>query len=333
MPDDKQIISVSDIGSMYLWQWQTGEITKRYHPNIGLRQVDICADGKKALVGTIDSQLILIDLQTSDIIMRLKGHAGRVDTVYLGEHANTAFSGASDGELRLWDLNNGAIADHIQISGEVGYIASFDLSVDGRTGLFGFMSGKMALWSRGTNEFLHRWQGHNDMLSGGVAFSLDGNLAVSGSGDFFGKPIDNAICVWDLRRGERLFQFHGHTSHVRGVAFAPNQQFVLSAGFDGTVRYGSLVDGSERILLNVSPQGVLSVAILPDGNRAIIGLGQGRHLAPDTDVIMLDIETGDIIRRFQGHSEGVMGLAIALDGSFFLSGGFDNTVRMWDVET
>jgi hypothetical protein len=52
---------------------------------------------------------------------------------------------------------------------------------------------------------------------------------------------------------------------------------------------------------------VQAVAVLPDGRR-VLAAGQ----APE--IVLLDPEAGAVLARFEGHGQGVRGLAVTTDG-------------------
>lgn len=71
-------------------------------------------------------------------------------------------------------------------------------------------------------------------------FAPDGRLiAAAGGGENRGasESIDNCIIhVWDVTSGKKVAKLRGHTSTVRDLAFAPDSSWLLSAGWDSTVR-------------------------------------------------------------------------------------------------
>ncbi|KAJ3518014.1 hypothetical protein NLJ89_g134 [Agrocybe chaxingu] len=157
-----------------------------------------------------------------------------------------------------------------------------------------------------------------------VAYSLDGKLIVSGSGD-------RTVCVWDAETGDLVSTplAEGHASSVNSVAISADNRCVASGSDDWTVR---LWDAESGDILAEPLKGhenvVASVAFSRSGRYVV----SGSH---DRTIRLWDLEEGGNITSsvFKGHTAGVTAVAFSGDDKYVVSGSFDRTVCVWDVET
>jgi len=57
------------------------------------------------------------------------------------------------------------------------------------------------------------------------------------------------------------------------------------------------------------------------------------RMADDRTLKLWDIQTGDCLRTFEGHSAAVNSVAVLADGQRALSASGDGTLKLWDIET
>ena len=74
------------------------------------------------------------------------------------------------------------------------------------------------------------------------------------------------------------------------------------------------------------PARVDALAFAPDGRTFLTGAGDGIAR-------LWDVQTGELIRQFKGHSDRFVSLFFSPDGSQVLTANIDKTVRVWDVQT
>src|SRR6185437_12725667 len=75
-----------------------------------------------------------------------------------------------------------------------------------------------------------------------ATISQDGKTMATGGGD---KAID----LWEVASGKLIGRLVGHTSDVEALAFTPNNQFVISASEDRSVRIWSVGGQKELVRL------------------------------------------------------------------------------------
>jgi eukaryotic-like serine/threonine-protein kinase len=122
-----------------------------------------------------------------------------------------------------------------------------------------------------------------------------------------------------------LVTLPGHTRPVLTLAYSPDCQGLISAGWDPALFVWDAAKGElVRKLAGHSAQ-VTSVTFSLDG-RWLASAGG------DQNIILWDAETGTQLQVFQGHST-ILGLAFHPKGRFLASAGSDQLIRIWDAVT
>jgi WD40 repeat protein len=116
----------------------------------------------------------------------------------------------------------------------------------------------------------HYAQKHRHWISS-IAFSPDGNRVLSGS-------WDNTVRLWDMKSGEEIWNFTGHTNRITSVDLSHDGKHAISGSSDGTVRLLDLKSGKELRRFTEQKSYVGKVAFSPDGKRAISADGKIIHL-------------------------------------------------------
>jgi WD40 repeat protein len=114
----------------------------------------------------------------------------------------------------------------------------------------------------------------------------------------------------------------GHAGWVRNVAVSPDGTWAAS-GSSSTVRVWDLENGTCRAALHERLGEVMSVAITPDGKRILS--------AAYRSIRIWDASSGKDLAILDGHSAMVWSVVALRDNTRALSGGFDRTLRLWEL--
>jgi WD40 repeat protein len=139
---------------------------------------------------------------------------------------------------------------------------SLAFSDDNRFLVGGTRDSGVYLWSlasgRVVRSFDHKSLAYHVNVST-VAMSRDGKLIAAGLSERAVSTGDigpeHGIKVWDVASGTLKLSLQGHDSGVSAVAFSAGDRWIVSSGYDGTVRYWDPVTGKMVALFSTAPDG------------------------------------------------------------------------------
>ncbi|MGC2631488.1 MAG: caspase family protein [Rhodomicrobium sp.] len=134
----------------------------------------------------------------------------------------------------------------------------------------------------------------------------------------------------------------GHMAIIKGLAFTPEGNFIVSTGDDKVIRIWDWQTGKTvRAIRGQSGPGqegkIFAMALSPDGRWLAVGgfLAHGHGVNDEAvgDIRLYDFASGQVQALLKGHRDAVFALAFSADGKKLISGGGDSNAILWDVET
>ncbi|MBI5670031.1 MAG: PD40 domain-containing protein [Chloroflexi bacterium] len=233
-----------------------------------------------------------------------------------------AVTGTPDGDLTLWNLNDGTFRI-INIASPAYYTHTAAISPDLSRWATAYGDGSVRLWSVDTGQLLAEMNGHT--IVGALAFSPDGSILASDGGYHYvseSGPPDSSFRLWDAQNGQQLavFDLPRQNPWISGqntpIAFVPGDHtvavpHVLDRGwqdYEWTMYFINLAHRRLDSQWQLEENGSLGrFSFSPDGSLiAVVGfLGVG----------LLDISTGRLLHHLS-FDYPVLDVAFSPDGKW-----------------
>ncbi|MFD5432705.1 protein kinase [Kitasatospora sp. NPDC127067] len=251
--DGQRVLSSASDGFVNLWRAETGEclLALDTAPLVPTT-IRFSVDEGQALVGVSDGSIGLWDLHTGRLLQKMAGHGNipilpedppmlkallaetkpQVECLSPSVDGRFAASVGSDGNLRLWQLDDGHCVRTFD-----GYRGAntVSLSTDGRFLLsIGNVDDRpIRLWDVETGACIRAFDVDAEHHPVTGVLTTDGRFAVSAG-------WDSTVRIWEVATGRCLRSLTGHQDGALAVALSPDGYFAVSAGQDFTMKLWEL---------------------------------------------------------------------------------------------
>ncbi|CAL5209313.1 unnamed protein product [Lathyrus oleraceus] len=343
---DSEIEEVDD--SDHIFTGHTGEL---YAASCSPTDMTLVATGGG------DDKGFLWQINNGDWASELNGHTDSVSSLGFSHDGKFLATGSFDGTVKVWD-----VAGNLKgtLDGPEGGVQWLRWHPRGNVLIAGFDdSSTVWMWNTDNFAFLMSFNGHASSVTCGD-FTPDGRIICTGSDDA-------TLRIWNPKSGESIHVVRGHPYHTEGItclAINSTSTIALTGSQDGSVHFVNITTGRVVSTVPSHSSSIECVGFAPSGTWALIGgmdkmtiwdienslarstcdheygvtcltwLGASYVATGSMDgaVRLWDSRSGECVKMFRGHSEGIQTLSLSANREYLVSASLDHTARVFEVK-
>ena len=313
-PDNRMIFSAYD-NFIDIWELDSSNImnTLKKHEDTILA-LAITPDGNTLISGGKDIQIVIWNLISFEPIRTLVGHNHTIHSLKVSHDGLLLLSGGLDEYLIIWDLKT--FNKFKTMEANIGPFNCLDLSKDNKRVLTGNEDGFINLWKIIPFKKKLSIMAHNK----GVTIVK----IVPNRQKIISASLDGSIKIWKTSSGKLIYHLDAHEKAILTAELLEQGTKFISGSQDGTIRLWNIRLGVQIGIIEIFENSVNSIALTSDGTKVISAL--------DAQIKIYDLnqfKTMNIIKS----EKAINALIITPDEKMIVTGGDDNLLRVWDLQT
>ncbi|OMO86569.1 hypothetical protein CCACVL1_09553 [Corchorus capsularis] len=194
----------------------------------GITSLDINLSKDIVATGGVDSNAVLFDRTSGEILSTLSGHSKKITSVkFVAEH-NVVLSGSADKTVRIWQGSEDGKYDcrHI-LKDHTAEVQAVTVHATNNYFVTASLDTTWCFYDLSSGVCLTQVEDpSNSMGYTSAAFHPDGLILGTGT-------TDATVRIWDVKSRGNVASFDGHTGAVTAISFSENGYFLATAAHDG----------------------------------------------------------------------------------------------------
>jgi WD40 repeat protein/serine/threonine protein kinase/ABC-type sugar transport system substrate-binding protein len=335
-PDESELVTSSADKSVIIWDLQgRGAEISRINTAQPVRNAVLSPNGQLIAASLEDGTVQLWTTADMQASQTLEANAGQLFHVAFSPDSSLLAAAAEDGSVTVWTLADNTLlyrfTDHLAPLRAVAFSPDGSLLAAGggqvQVSDSRQVDNSITVWSMADGTVLHRFDAHTAAVRS-LSFSPDGTNLLSASDD-------SSLILWNVTMGSFVRRYTGHSDTVWTASFSPDGSQFISGSSDTSIILWDTATGDIIRQLSGHNTPVRAVAFSPDGRHGLSGSGtvQTSSVGENYNLRYWDLQTGEVLREFPGHSEFVTSLLFDASGTQALSASGDGNLILWRIES
>lgn len=257
----------SRVGTIRLFDFRTGKLIDQLEGHINAVTALAFSHDGKTLASAAGDQIRLWDIRKRKAVWSISRHKNYTYHLAFTADGQRLISGSNDNTLALTRIADGKLVARMR--GHQGNIISFAISPKDGTIATSSLDRTIRFWDGRTGGLLRTFIRLKDKGLGGIVFSPDGNLLLSG---VVGNVKSFDCHVWNVQTGNLVVTYKGHNNVVPGVSISPNGKWAATAGGDNhEIHIWNLKTGEPNRIIKGKGRTVWTTAFSKDGRSLTWG--------------------------------------------------------------
>jgi WD40 repeat protein len=332
MPNLPTFVSGDQDGNLLVWNWQTGALSSKILTGSAIYTLTLTDNGQRVFVAGQPQTVELWNLVSRRKVGgAFEGHSASIYQLALSPDGTQLLTASQDLSIRLWDVETRKTVN--LFVGHENYAYQVEFLPNGTQFMSSSWDDTLRLWDTVTQEHINRLEGHEGVVYQ-ITYDSAGERILSAGGDTTAR-------IWDAQTGENIQTFGtvlnedvevGHTGIVIGAAWSPDETRIATIGNENYVSIWDVETGEILLTLPADDDETDELEGHEATGWTVVWLNDTQVLSGGFDdrVILWDAETGELLRTFEGHTNGVLSIEV-LDEERFITGSWDRRAMLWDV--
>jgi eukaryotic-like serine/threonine-protein kinase len=337
-PDSRRLASASLRRSVSLWDTKTSQLLPNLPHSGNVLAVAFSPDGRRLASAGEDKKVHIWDAMTGRELLGLQGHTDMCSCVAFSPDGQRLASCSTDRTIRVWDatpLRGDEGQEVLTFTRHNDAIRSVAVSPDGARIVSAGDGTPVRVWDVATGRESFHFPGH-ELLVFSAAWHPDRpRIATAGS-----DGRKQAVKVWDASDGKVFYEIlvgrDSSAGPYQAVAFSPDGRYLVTGKLEGVVQVWDAETGELVGTLGTHEREIRGLVFSKDGRHLATASGDGQVKLWDAtrlEETRLD-EKPKVLHTLGARVAGPgVNVAFSPDGQRLATGGEENTIKIWDVET